>query len=462
VPIYLSLASKSLGREFLPERFAVNRKRILSIVRILVSVGLIVFVCSKIRVSDTLIDADGNEYTGRLTEDGRGPDTFRIRTDAPEAISFRKDELKHDAGRLIGVHRGIVTVFSDIDWSWFIPTFLWVGLVPTVGAFRFRLLLAVQGVKLKVRRVLGLTFLGYFFNNFMLGLTGGDVVKAYYVTRDTHKRTEAVVTVFLDRVVGLIALAFLAGGMVVANLGDEKFRKAAIYVWIFVVMSCFMVLMLYSRRLRRKVHHTMATVASVGGGLILGSRVWSKGWSAVSHEVTVFLVIMSVVWVFALVRPLRHLLGLQKLRQRMAESKVIREMDEAFHVFSRKPGAALASFGMSFFCHFVTVSAVFGFARSLGITHLPFHYFLVFVPVIFMIAAVPVSLAGWGVQEAVFQMFFGAVGVGATEAITLSFIYRLCAAVLWSLPGGVVLMLRKDRATAEEVERAMRAEESSE
>ena len=437
-----------------------NRKRILGIARIVVSVGLIVFVCSKIRISDTLIDVDGKQYTGRLTADGRGPEVFRLKTDAPEPMTFRADSLKHDNGRLVGVHRGIVTVFSDIDWTWFVPTFLWVGLVPTGGALRFRMLLAVQGVRIRASRALSLTFLGQFFNNFMLGLTGGDVVKAYYVTRDTHKRTEAVVTVFLDRVVGLIALAFLAAAMVLANLGDDKFRKAAIYVWIFLVMACFMLLMLYSRRLRRKVHYTMAAVATVGGGLILGSRVWSRGWPAVSHEVLIFVAIMAGVWVVVLARPLRRLLGLQKVRRKLGRSKVVREMDNAFHVFSREPGVTVAAFAISLGCHFLTVGAVFGFARSLGISHVPFHYFLVFVPVINMIAAVPVSLAGWGVQEAVYQMFFGAVGVGPTEAITLSFVYRLCAAVLWSLPGGVRLMLRKDRATVQEVARAMSAEES--
>ena len=58
-------------------------------------------------------------------------------------------------------------------------------------------------------------------------------------------------------------------------------------------------------------------------------------------------------------------------------------------------------------------------------------------------------------------MFFGAVGVGVSEAFALSLVYRVCAAVLWSLPGGVVLLLRKDRASVEEVERAMTSDEES-
>ena len=51
--------------------------------------------------------------------------------------------------------------------------------------------------------------------------------------------------------------------------------------------------------------------------------------------------------------------------------------------------------------------------------------------------------------------------MSATEAITLSLVYRVCAAVLWSLPGGVVLMRRTDRASVEEVARAMTGDEET-
>jgi len=166
------------------------------------------------------------------------------------------------------------------------------------------------------------------------------------------------------------------------------------------------------------------------------------------------------VWVVALVRPLRHLMQLHKVRMRLANSRIVREMDHAFHVFARRPASWSAAFGISIFCHFVTLATVFGFARSLGI-NTEFHYFLVFVPVINIIAAMPVSLAGWGLQETVYVMFFGPVGVSATEAITLSLVYRVCAAVLWSLPGGVVLMRRTDRASVEEVARAMTGDEET-
>ena len=50
-----------------------------------------------------------------------------------------------------------------------------------------------------------------FFNAFLLGSTGGDLLKAYYAARETHHRkTEAVVTVLVDRLIGLFSMLALA------------------------------------------------------------------------------------------------------------------------------------------------------------------------------------------------------------------------------------------------------------
>ena len=432
-----------------------NRKVLLMIVRIIVSVGLIVYVCTKIKLDDALVRTDGTRAVGRLIRGEQGPATFGLRTNEGVEVRLASGELLKDKdGRLVGVERGIITVFRDIKLAWFVPAFLIMGLIPLIGATRFRWLLAVQGVHITLGRSLQLTFLGNFFNNFMLGLTGGDVVKAYSVARETHKRTEAVITVFLDRIVGLVALALLAALMVAINYRDPKFAGAALYVWAFLVGAIFITLTLYSRTLRHKVHYTIFGVLLAGGGFILFWRVSEKGWPATRLEAIAFAVALAVAGLFAFVRPLRLLFQLHKFRMWLARNRMVREMDATFSTFSRDPRASILSLAISFGCHVTTIFGIFGFARALGIAA-PINYFLVFVPVIVMVAAIPVSLAGWGVQEAVFQVFFGAVGVNATEAVTLSFVYRLSYAVLWSLPGGVVMMLSKDRTSPHDAEQAM-------
>jgi uncharacterized protein (TIRG00374 family) len=71
---------------------------------------------------------------------------------------------------------------------------------------RWHMLLVSQGLHPTWRECIGMTYTGCFFSCFLPGGTGGDLVKAYYVARDSHKKAEAVTTVFLDRVLGLYCM----------------------------------------------------------------------------------------------------------------------------------------------------------------------------------------------------------------------------------------------------------------
>ena len=62
-------------------------------------------------------------------------------------------------------------------------------------------------------RTFVLNMVGCFYSTFMLGTTGGDVLKAYYASKQTPHRTEAVMSVLVDRAIGLLALIILGGAM---------------------------------------------------------------------------------------------------------------------------------------------------------------------------------------------------------------------------------------------------------
>ena len=75
------------------------------------------------------------------------------------------------------------------------------------------------GAYLPLARATRISLVAQFFNSFLLGSTGGDFIKAYYAASETHHRkTEAVTTVFVDRLVGLWAMLFFAGVMMLPNL----------------------------------------------------------------------------------------------------------------------------------------------------------------------------------------------------------------------------------------------------
>jgi uncharacterized membrane protein YbhN (UPF0104 family) len=74
-----------------------------------------------------------------------------------------------------------------------------------------------------------LGLVGYFFNTFLPGSVGGDIVKAWHIAREQNRRAVAVATVLFDRAVGLWGLVWLVAlcGGVFWAVGDEHVRDNA-------------------------------------------------------------------------------------------------------------------------------------------------------------------------------------------------------------------------------------------
>ena len=81
------------------------------------------------------------------------------------------------------------------------------------------MLLAVHDVRLRFWRVFELNMIGQFFSAFLLGTTGGDVIKIFYVARAVPDRKAAVgFTVVVDRVIGMIALLLVGAVLAIPNI----------------------------------------------------------------------------------------------------------------------------------------------------------------------------------------------------------------------------------------------------
>jgi uncharacterized membrane protein YbhN (UPF0104 family) len=79
---------------------------------------------------------------------------------------------------------------------------------------RWFVLVRAQGLPFTLQNAVRLGFLGLFWNTLVPGSIGGDVVKAAFIARQQDRRTVAVATVLIDRLVGLCGLFW-----VVALLG---------------------------------------------------------------------------------------------------------------------------------------------------------------------------------------------------------------------------------------------------
>jgi hypothetical protein len=86
---------------------------------------------------------------------------------------------------------------------------------------------------------------------------------------------------------------------------------------------------------------------------------------------------------------------------------------------------------------FVQLSAIFAvYVLALGIgEHVPFLACLIFLPLIIMFTALPISISGIGIREGAFVLFFGLIGIrpGVATALSLSWFLATTTGSLWGL-----------------------------
>ena len=113
------------------------------------------------------------------------------------------------------------------DYLWLIPGVLSIGCAFLFQTERWRLLLGVQGIHLGWWRTFRVYLIGAFFNLFLLGATGGDIVKIYYAMRETSsKKTAALLSVLVDRMVGMLALVAITAVLVLVTAGAPPRQSA--------------------------------------------------------------------------------------------------------------------------------------------------------------------------------------------------------------------------------------------
>ncbi|MGB4256994.1 MAG: lysylphosphatidylglycerol synthase transmembrane domain-containing protein, partial [Phycisphaerae bacterium] len=112
----------------------------------------------------------------------------------------------------------IRNTLANVNWRIALLGLLVFGPAPVLIGVRLKWLLAVHDIHLSIWKALKFTFVSNFLIHALpLGTSGGDALKAWYVARETPHKHEAVTTVFIDRVVGVVGLVLLSGLMVVIN-----------------------------------------------------------------------------------------------------------------------------------------------------------------------------------------------------------------------------------------------------
>jgi len=264
----------------------------------------------------------------------------------------------------------------------------------SLPAVRWHRLLRALGLAIPLSRAFVLTMVGNFFNTFMPGSTGGDVLKAYYASKQTHDatlKTRAVVSVLFDRVVGLLALVILGGSMAAGAFFFGSGPGA--YANDPVARLC-------------------ARVAIASALILLSAGV---GFYVVLHPA------------------LR--MRFESLLFRLPGRKHIEHVLHTLELYRTRPGLIAWALMITLPVHATTIVSALLAGKALG---LPIHALVYFVavPVIVLVGAIPISPQGAGVMEYFAVLLLKSEGATVSHAVALTMSIRLVQ-IFWNLTGAL-------------------------
>ncbi|MHC4083682.1 MAG: lysylphosphatidylglycerol synthase transmembrane domain-containing protein [Planctomycetota bacterium] len=266
-----------------------------------------------------------------------------------------------------------------------------------IVGFRWWLLLRSQHIFMNLWAVVRLYFLGWFYNNFMPGSLGGDLLRAWYVTKHTNKKFEAVLSVFVDRIIGLSST--------------------------LVIAVFFYLLFLRSKGLE---------IPSGGTGGFLSSIGQYK-----SVFIWVAVIIIVILCALLLHKKSRSMLLKACSYIRQSAFRMILKFRDAIVIYCKKPLTMLAAFALTVFLQLLTITAFWLLGRNLGIETGVVYYY-VFFTLTWVLGAIPVSIGGVVVVEVLLiSLFVKFAGVAEESASALA----LCQRAVWmlaSLPGAFI------------------------
>ena len=282
------------------------------------------------------------------------------------------------------VEIGLIRMVRQADRGYLLAAVFILPISHLLTSLRWYVLLNALAIRISSMRAFTINMVGAFYNAFLPGTTGGDAVKAYYAAKHApDKRTRAVISVLVDRAIGLYALMLIGGAM-------------AAYQW--HIPDC--------RRVAKLA------------GLLVG---------------------VSLIGVIVFYVPvLRKYSGLDYLLRKMPMQAQVRKAVDAMEAYGRQPGSVAWAFLLAFPVHVASILSATFAGKAFG---LPLHdlYYWAVVPVIALVGAIPISPQGAGVMEFFAVQLTRRQGVTVSQAFALTMSIRLVQ-MLWNLVAGVFVL----------------------
>lgn len=135
-----------------------------------------------------------------------------------------------------GRYAQIASVLKGTNLGAFALSFATYTLALLFASVRLKLIARVQSIAMTYGEAASLTYIGCFFNNFLPTSIGGDVVKAYHLSKRSENKTGPYTSVFIDRAIGLVTMIFMAF-IALFIAGSNVVDKPVMYM-IYAITAC--------------------------------------------------------------------------------------------------------------------------------------------------------------------------------------------------------------------------------
>ncbi len=257
-----------------------------------------------------------------------------------------------------------------------------------IAVLRWKIILGYFTIRISYLQALRIVFMGNFFSLFLPSAIGGDVFRAYYVSRLSRKGlSHMLTTTLLDRSAGLFALLLI--GLCSSLYSD----------------------------------------ISVGGVQL------SRVFIAIT---TVYLLINVAIFHDWSHRTTSRLLTRFEFNTLDEKLQLIYE---GLRNLIRAPGSVFVIIGLSLIVQFTAVWVMWFAAKSLSFDS-SFSVFLIFIPLVNLSIMIPITINGFGLRESLYLLLFAELGTQDEVSVALSLLQALIIMIV-ALPGGPIYGLYK-------------------
>ena len=288
---------------------------------------------------------------------------------------------------MVDFHRMLVTLTS-VKPSLIIAGLLMMLVNYCLKTYRWASILWIRRPDISFVQLVRFNFVSIFLGYFLPTSLSSDIVRIYYVSQHTTDARAAISSIFADRIIGTFSLA------------------------IVTIIAFFI--------LRETEVFAISSVLSYG---ILGFLILT-------------LMLPFLIRSKSLLSVIRWLLDSVSQKRLFA---TVQDMSEHLRLYQTQQAVMVKALSISFLNLIIAVLEFYIIARAFS-APVSIGYFLLFIPLVILLATLPVSMGGMGLLEGGIVFLFTKVGMPVEMCLSTALLYRALQ-LTCMLPGAAIYLM---------------------